>query len=158
MILYLGIGVIVLSVLYAWTNVLGMVLGYLGLGVGWYQTYWLGKPVVYRGPVSPAFLIILWPLASLYAIYEDQCLLNHPQRFTVLYGDTGESSIIRCPSNRDSFASWEKAIAFARQEAAKSGYDVTVHDMANYGVVPLSGEVGTAMYTVSPSGEIKRDI
>lgn len=156
MFLYLIVGLLVTVVVYTSVDPLLAVVTYIALGIGWYRTYWLSKPLVMRSPIGPAAPIGLWPLMCIHHAREMVVLTNHPERFTVAYGDTGKSAIIRDPAHHATFAGWEDALASAKNEAARSGHEVAVYDMATWGVAPITKEPTCATYAISPAGEVKR--
>lgn len=155
MLFYLVVGVVAEWAAYEFMGIVGLVLGYLLLGFVWYQIFWLAKPVTHRGPAPMFWLVLAWPYALLLGVRERSLLLKHPQRFTVLYGDTGQSKIVPTPF-QISFGSWDEALEFAKAEAAKSGHDAAISDMAEYGVSRHTGEPMCVMHSISPSGSVNR--
>lgn len=161
MLLYLAAGLWIIAILYSSTNIFWAAAVYLCAGFIWYSRYYLGKPSFSLSPYAyhPVILLLLtllWPLGALYEAYGHYRLLRHPQRFLVLYGNTGESRLLQTPY-QTRFASWDKAIAFARKEAAQSGYPSLITDLAEYAKTPLLGNRDNVSYSVSPTGDIKRD-
>ncbi len=158
MALFLVLGLLFIVIVYSLTNLVWTFVAYLCFGIFWFRVFHLSKPLLYRSAVSPSspfVLVLLWPVASVYSIYEHYRLSTQTERFTVLWGNTGASSIIST-THQTGFAAWEDAVNFASKEAGESGHPVTIRDMAVYGKEPLTGEATWAMYEVQPSGEIRR--
>ncbi len=155
MALFLVLGLLFIAIVYSMTNLVWTFVIYLCFGIFWFRVFHLSKPLLYRPAVSPFVLVLLWPAASVYSIYEHYRLSTHPERFIVLWGGSGASSIIRT-AHQTGFAAWEDAMNFASKEAGESGHPVTIRDKAVYGKEPLTGEATWAMYEVQPSGETKR--
>ena len=152
--LVLGLSLTLLA--FATTNLFIAIIVYLAFGIFWYKTYYLSKPILQRSPMPSVVLILQWPVVSLYETFTLRKVHEHPERFTVLYGDTGKSQFVTSPAGSEKFATYNEAVEFARKVAGETHVQAVIFDMAERGKAPMTGEPCEVMYYVSPSGEITR--
>lgn len=152
---YLLIALLVIVGLYAAVagSIAGVVGAYIACGVAWMIFVTNPKlPLDVQIIGSPVLISLFWP-GSLYKRLKK---FRHPQRFGVYRSGTSESSGSGIqPTNQElaRFSSWGKALAFAKDEAKRSGKEVIIHDH-----VRLRKVFGTYMhriYFVRPSGEVR---
>lgn len=91
----------------------------------------------------------IWPETT-------QKVQEHPGRFMVRYGDTGESQFVTSPTGSEKFATYNEAVEFARKVAGETHVQAVIFDMVERGKAPMTGRPCEVMYFVSPSGEITR--
>ncbi len=156
--LYLILALLVGTICLALFNgeILWAAIAYLSAGLDYY--FILRRRPVPQWPQGMfslggiLLLILVWPFTFYSLAYVDY-FMKRPVRFTVYYGN--QTNDLSLGENRNSFASWEEAVAFARKQARESSRQVDIFDGLRY-EKSWGGRYCEIMYHVPPSGDVYR--
>jgi hypothetical protein len=156
--LYLTLSILIAGVLFAlmYGLLLWALAAYLAAGLVYYL-------IMRRRPVSQwpsamyslggmVYLLLVWPYTFYSFAYVDYFMVR-PVRFKIYYGNQTDG--LSLGENRNSFASWEEAVAFARKQARESSEQVDIFDGLRY-EKSWGGGYCEIMYHVAPSGDVYR--
>jgi len=151
MVFVLGLFLVLGFLAVSFDSVWGLVAAYLVTGVAWLVRN-RKKPTTHQIFAPPFAIIITWPMAL---IVEAQIMLSDPHRFSVYVAVDRGQGTLPAFETLQKFASWRRALDFARTEANRMGKEVWIQDNRRFQKT-IIGTYFKRRYVVGPSGSIKK--